>query len=125
MKFIASARNLENLRMADNGRAALLQFRQQDGSTVGLEVERDMLPNLLSALMAFAKADGDRHPHPLPLPSTAPNEALLLPCEEIAAQTAPEGLWVKLRVGSLDLAVAMPGKDAAKALGESLLQASK
>lgn len=125
MNFIAKTKNLKYLRLADKGRAALLEFQQPDGSTAMLEVERDTLPNLLEALMAFAKVDGEKHPHPLPLPSTAPSEALLLPCEEIAVQTAPEGLWVKLRIGSLDLAVALPGKDAAKALGESLLHASK
>jgi hypothetical protein len=122
---IVSARELTALQFANNGRAVLMHLKQQDGNTIGLEVERSTLPDLIKALMVFAQRDGEQHPPPLPLPETAHNEALLLPCEEIATQTAPEGLWVKLRVGSLDLSVALPGKSAAKALGESLLLASK
>lgn len=122
MSTVLNTRKLVAARVDTEHQAALLEFEQDDGSTAGLLVEKNTLPMLLRALYTFAKVDGEAHPPEQALAQTPASHAVVLPCDELATKTTQQGTWLVSRTGSLDTAIALPDREAIKALAEALLR---
>jgi len=109
-------------KISDNAGAAVIGLHFADGNREDVEIERDKIEDLLRAILATCKALGDRVPNERPLPQTAPVDAIAIPAGELATVTDPAGgVWLILRVGSLDVSVFFPVKGAANALAHALL----
>lgn len=122
MKLHAKLKNMTLARMDSKGRALLLGFTPINGDDITLEIERDGLNSILSALYLFAHKSAEALPPAHTLPDVPLASVLLLPAEEIEIRTTDTGaVWVLTRTGALDTAVALPDPRTAKALGESLL----
>jgi hypothetical protein len=117
--------------MDDSGQAAILNFEFVETSSgrvkpEKIEIVRHCVRDVIASSIAVAKAFGDASPEQRPLPDTTLAQAIVLPTEEWATQSLPQGgLVILVRVGSQDIALALPDPRACEALGTQLLAQAK
>lgn len=125
MKIRLNLDHLQSARAEDQRRAVMLEFPQYKGQhDVTLEIDLEGARKMLTILYEFARTAGEFAPPQQSLPDVPLSSVLLLPTEEIETRaTEAGGLWVLLRTGVLDTAVALPDPRAAQLLAHSLLAA--
>jgi hypothetical protein len=115
----------------DNGRSAILDVEFADTATGRVKVEkvefsRDSLREFIASGLAIAQGFGDKAPALRPLPDTTLAQAVVLPSEEWASQSLPNGgLMILVRVGCQDLAIALPDPRSCELLARALLDRGK
>ena len=119
-------RAVTDARLSDGAEAAKVVLQFTDGTSDTVEIVRGSMRDLLRPLLAISKAFGDRVPNSRPLPETVPADAIVIPAEELAVRKDPGGgVWLMLRVGSHDLAVAFPERRAVLTLARALVNSPR
>ena len=113
---------LKQVVLSDDGRAVLLELAMANGKTFPLELEAGGVDLLLRALLMSAQAlGGAAAERRAPLDELPPEAPVQVPVEAAAPGTAADGApRLLLRVGSVDLAVALPGATSPQALVRAL-----
>jgi hypothetical protein len=103
------------------GLAALITFEFTDGTKLPIEFERASMAAVLRGFLNTTSLMGDYAANPRPFLETTPAQAVQIPTEDLHVVTEGGAVWLFLRVGSEDLALALPDPRAARAVGQALL----
>lgn len=114
---------LKQVVLSDDGRAVLLELAMANGKIFPLELEAGGVDLLLRALFLSAQALGDTAvADRAPLAALPPAAPVPLQAAAVASGAASDGTPARLllRVGSVDLAVALPDGASPQALARAL-----
>ena len=113
---------LKQVVLSDDGRAVLLELAMANGKIFPLELEAGGVDLLLRALLMSAQAlGGAAAAGRAALDALPPEAPVQVPADAAAAGTAADGTpRLLLRVGSADLAVALPAGATPQALARAL-----